>query len=117
MTFDLTGEQRMIQTMVRQFSRNVVAANAAERDETREFPAEVFKEMGPLGLMGMMIPFEYNGSGSDAVSYALALSEIAYSCASTAVVMSVFYGTYKTTTSMAFSSPRLLNLCLIPELK
>ncbi|MBW1828706.1 MAG: acyl-CoA dehydrogenase family protein, partial [Deltaproteobacteria bacterium] len=89
MTFDLTGEQRMIQTMVRQFSRNIVAANASERDETKEFPAEVFKEMGALGLMGMMIPFEYNGSGADAVSYALALSEIAYSCASTAVVMSV----------------------------
>ena len=89
MTFDLTGEQRMIQAMVRQFSRNVVAANASERDETREFPAEIFKELGALGLMGMMIPFEYNGSDADAVSYALALSEIAYSCASTAVVMSV----------------------------
>jgi len=89
MTFDLSGEQRMIQTMVRQFSRNIVAANASERDETKEFPAEVFKEMGALGLMGMMIPFKYNGSDADAVSYALALSEIAYSCASTAVVMSV----------------------------
>jgi len=89
MTFDLTGEQRMIQTMARQFSRNVVAANAAERDLTREFPVESFKKMGELGLMGMMIPFKYNGSGSDAVSYVLALVEIAYSCASTAVVMSV----------------------------
>ncbi len=89
MTFDLTGEQRMIQAMVRQFSRNVVARNAAERDRTREFPFEVFQEMGKLGLMGMMIPFEYEGSGADAVSNALALVEIAYSCASTAVVMSV----------------------------
>ncbi len=89
MSFDLNGEQRMIQTMVRQFSRNVVAANAAERDETRHFPAEIFKAMGELGLMGMMIPFEYNGSSADAVSYVLALVEIAYSCASTAVVMSV----------------------------
>ena len=89
MTLDLTGEQRMIQTMARQFSRNVVAANAAERDMTREFPVESFKKMGELGLMGMMIPFKYDGSGSDAVSYVLALVEIAYSCASTAVVMSV----------------------------
>jgi alkylation response protein AidB-like acyl-CoA dehydrogenase len=39
--------------------------------------------------MGMMVPFEYEGSGADTVSYVLALSEIAYSCASTAVVMSV----------------------------
>ncbi len=87
--FDLTGEQHMIQTMVRQFSRNVVAANAAERDEIKEFPFEILKEMGELGLMGMMIPFKYDGSGADACSYALALSEIAYSCASTAIVMSV----------------------------
>ncbi len=89
MLFKLTGEQRMIQTMAREFSRKVVAATAVERDRTKEFPAENLKQMGELGLMGMMIPFEYEGSGADTVSYVLALSEIAYSCASTAVVMSV----------------------------
>jgi len=86
---EFTGEQRMIQTMVRQFSRDVVSADAAERDRSGEFPADILKKMGGLGLMGMMIPFEYNGSGADTVGYVLALSEIAYSCASTAVVMSV----------------------------
>ncbi len=45
--------------------------------------------MGELGLMGMMIPEEYGGESADTVSYVLALSEIAYSCASTSVVMSV----------------------------
>ena len=89
MTFDLTGEQRMIQAMARQFSRKVVAVNASERDINREFPTDVCKQMSELGLMGMMIPFEYNGSDADAVSYVLALVEIAYSCASTAIVMSV----------------------------
>ncbi len=89
MAYDFTAEQRMIQTMVRQFSRNVVGVDAAERDRTRRFPSEVLAEMGRLGLMGMMIPFEYDGSGSDAVANGLALIEIAYSCASTAVVMSV----------------------------
>ncbi|MDM8542598.1 acyl-CoA dehydrogenase family protein [Desulfococcaceae bacterium HSG9] len=89
MLFKLTGEQRMIQTMAREFSRKVVATTAAERDRTKEFPAANLKQMGELGLMGMMIPFEYEGSGADTVSYVLALSEIAYSCASTAVVMSV----------------------------
>ena len=89
MSFALTDEQIMIQTMAREFSRKVVAPTAAERDETKEFPAENLKKMGELGLMGMMIPFEYEGSGADTVSYVLALSEIAYSCASTAVVMSV----------------------------
>jgi alkylation response protein AidB-like acyl-CoA dehydrogenase len=79
----------MIQSMVREFSRKVVAATAAERDQTKEFPWENLKQMGELGLMGMMIPTEYGGEGADAVSYVLALSEIAYSCASTSVVMSV----------------------------
>nr|WP_321401444.1 acyl-CoA dehydrogenase family protein [uncultured Desulfobacter sp.] len=89
MLFKLTDEQVMIQNMVREFSRKVVAPTAAERDQTREFPAENFKQMGELGLMGMMVPEEFGGEAADAVSYVLALSEIAYSCASTSVVMSV----------------------------
>ena len=52
--FKLTDEQLMIQSMVREFSRKVVAATAAERDKTKEFPAENLKQMGELGLMGMM---------------------------------------------------------------
>jgi len=89
MFFKLTDEQLMIQTMVKEFSREVVAPTAMERDRTKEFPAENLRKMGELGLMGMMIPPEYNGAGADTISYVLALSEIAYSCASTAVVMSV----------------------------
>ncbi|WP_457552809.1 acyl-CoA dehydrogenase family protein [Desulfobacula sp.] len=89
MLFKLTDEQLMIQNMVREFSRKVVAATASERDKTKEFPAENFRQMGELGLMGMMIPEEYGGESADTISYVLALSEIAYSCASTSVVMSV----------------------------
>jgi len=89
MSFQLTEDQLMIQTMVRDFSRNVIAPTAMKRDQTKEFPAENLKQMAELGLMGMMIPPEYNGAGTDTVAYVLALSEIAYSCASTAVVMSV----------------------------
>ena len=89
MTFQLTDEQLMIQAMVREFSRKEVAPTAMERDRTKEFPAENLKKMAGLGLMGMMVPAEFGGEGTDTVSYVLALSEIAYSCASTAVVMSV----------------------------
>lgn len=85
----LNEEHLMIQNMVREFSRKVVAATAAERDLTKEFPADNLKQMSELGLMGMTVPFEYDGSGADTLGYVLALSEIAYSCASTAVVMSV----------------------------
>jgi len=89
MSIKLTDEQLMIQTMVRDFSREVIAPTAAERDKTKEFPGDNLKQLGELGFMGMMVPPEYNGSGADTVSYVLALSEVAYSCASTAVVMSV----------------------------
>jgi butyryl-CoA dehydrogenase len=89
MSYDLTEEQRMIRAMVREFAREVILPTAAERDRTGEFPAENLKKMGELGLLGMNVPPEYNGAGVDTVSYSLALQEIAYACASTAVIMSV----------------------------
>jgi alkylation response protein AidB-like acyl-CoA dehydrogenase len=89
MAYQLNEEQRMIRAMVREFARDVVLPTAAERDRTKEFPAENLKKMGELGLMGMNVPSEYNGAGVDSVSYSLALQEIGYACASTAVVMSV----------------------------
>ena len=89
MSFKLTEEQLMIQSMVRDLARSEFAPQAMERDKTKEFPAENLKKLGELGLMGMMIPPEYGGSGADTVSYVLALAEVAYACASTAVVMSV----------------------------
>ena len=89
MSFKLTEEQLMIQSMVRDLARNEFAPMAMERDKTKEFPADNLKKLGELGLMGMMVPPEYGGSGADSVSYVVALSEVAYACASTAVVMSV----------------------------
>ncbi len=89
MAYQLTEEQRMIQAMVREFAREVLLPTAAERDQTKEFPAENLKKMGELGLMGMNAPVEYNGAGADTVSYSVALQEVAYACSSTAVIMSV----------------------------
>ena len=89
MSFKLTEEQLMIQSMVRDLARAEFAPGAMERDKTKEFPSDNLAKLGELGLMGMMIPPEYGGSGADSVSYVLALAEVAYACASTAVVMSV----------------------------
>ena len=89
MAYQLTEEQRMIQAMVRDFAREEILPTAAERDRTGQFPAENLKKMGELGLLGMNAPPEYNGAGADTVSYSMALQEIAYACASTAVIMSV----------------------------
>jgi alkylation response protein AidB-like acyl-CoA dehydrogenase len=89
MSYNFTEEQLMIQSMVRDLARSEFAPRAMERDKTKEFPADNLQKLGELGLMGMMVPPEYGGSGADTVSYVLALAEVAYSCASTAVVMSV----------------------------
>jgi alkylation response protein AidB-like acyl-CoA dehydrogenase len=89
MSYNFTEEQLMIQSMVRDLARTEFAPKAMERDKTKEFPADNLQKLGELGLMGMMVPPEYDGSGADTVSYVLALAEVAYACASTAVVMSV----------------------------
>jgi alkylation response protein AidB-like acyl-CoA dehydrogenase len=89
MSFELTEEQKMIRAMVREFARTEILPTAAQRDRTKEFPRENLRKMGELGLLGMNVPAEYNGAGVDTVSYSVALQEVAYACASTAVIMSV----------------------------
>jgi alkylation response protein AidB-like acyl-CoA dehydrogenase len=89
MSFQLTAEQKMVRLMAKDFARKELEPAAAKRDKEEIFPMDVVKKMGQLGLLGMMVPVEYGGAGAGAVSYCLALQEIAYSCASTAVTMSV----------------------------
>lgn len=79
----------MIQKTAREFARKELAELAAHRDAHHEFPGSSLKKMGDMGLMGMLVSETYGGSEIGPVGYALALSEIAYGCASTAVVMSV----------------------------
>ncbi|MFW5932381.1 MAG: acyl-CoA dehydrogenase [Desulfohalobiaceae bacterium] len=89
MSLALSKEQKLVQKTAREFARKELAEKAAERDQNQEYPADSLKKMAELGLLGMLVPEEYSGEDMDTVSYALALSEIAYSCASTAVIMSV----------------------------
>jgi alkylation response protein AidB-like acyl-CoA dehydrogenase len=89
MTFELSSEQTMIRLMARDFARKELEPNASNWDRQGIFPIDAIKKMGELGLLGMMVPAEYGGSGAGAVAYSLALQEIAYSCASSAVTMSV----------------------------
>jgi len=89
MSYQLNEEQQMIQAMVRDFAREVILPTAAERDKSKEFPRDIIRQLGELGIMGMSVPPEYNGAGVDTISYSLALQEIGYACASTAVIVSV----------------------------
>jgi butyryl-CoA dehydrogenase len=81
--------KKLLLEQVRSFARSVIAPKAKELDETGRFPTEIVKQLGEMGLLGMMVPEQWGGAGMDAVSYAMAMEEIAAACASTAVVMSV----------------------------
>jgi butyryl-CoA dehydrogenase len=81
--------KKMLVDQVRSFAQERIAPKAKELDETGRFPTELVKELAEMGLMGMMVPEQWGGAGMDAVSYAMAMEEIAAACASTAVIMSV----------------------------
>jgi butyryl-CoA dehydrogenase len=76
MDLELTEEQRMIRKMVREFAEREILPIASRIDESCEFPWEVVRKMGSLGLFGLPFPEEYGGSGADNVSYAIAVEEI-----------------------------------------
>lgn len=88
MNFQLTEEQEMLRKMVRDFAKNEVEPTAAERDEEERFDREIFDKMAELGLTGIPWPEEYNGIGSDFVSYVIAVEELSRVCASTGVTLS-----------------------------
>ena len=85
----LTKEQEMIRDAMGDFARNRLAPFAAEWDRQSIFPAQAMREMAELGLFGMIVPEEWGGSGSDYVSFALALEEIAAGDGACSTVISV----------------------------
>jgi short/branched chain acyl-CoA dehydrogenase len=87
MNFDLTAEQRAIQTLCREFAQDEVRPRAEEMDAKAEFPYDLVTQMAKLGLLGLPFPEEYGGSGADTISYALAVMEIARADASTAITL------------------------------
>lgn len=85
----LSEEQTMIRDMARQFAKEKLTPNADIWDREARFPQEAIDEMATLGMMGMMVPAEWDGAGTDAVSYAMALEEIAAGDGSVSTIMSV----------------------------
>jgi butyryl-CoA dehydrogenase len=85
----LTEEQAMIRDMARAFAAGQLAPNAAEWDRTHTFPADAIRQMGELGLLGMLVPEEWGGAGADHVAYALAIEEVAAGDGACSTIMSV----------------------------
>jgi alkylation response protein AidB-like acyl-CoA dehydrogenase len=84
----LTEEQEMIRATARDFARAQLTPHAAEWERTATFPRQALREMGKLGFMGMTVPPEWGGAGTDYVAYALALEEIAAGDGASSTVMS-----------------------------
>jgi alkylation response protein AidB-like acyl-CoA dehydrogenase len=89
LSFQLSPEHEDIRRAVRDFARKEIMPVAAHFDETGEFPTEIVKKMGEMGLMGIEIPEQYGGAGMDTVAYVLAMEEVAKADAATSTILSV----------------------------
>ncbi|HJP59617.1 MAG TPA: acyl-CoA dehydrogenase family protein, partial [Gemmatimonadaceae bacterium] len=85
----LTEEQTEVQKLAREFAHAEITPHSAEWDEKAYFEPTLVKKLGDLGFLGMMLPEEYDGLGTDTGTYLIALEEIAAADASVAVLMSV----------------------------
>jgi alkylation response protein AidB-like acyl-CoA dehydrogenase len=75
--FGLSEEQQLLKKTVREFAEAELAPHSREWDEKQEFPRAIFSKLGALGLMGVVWPAEYGGSGMSTVDYALVMEELA----------------------------------------
>jgi alkylation response protein AidB-like acyl-CoA dehydrogenase len=86
-SFQKTENQQMIADMIRKFGKEHIYPKLMEWDESQEFPIEVFKKLGELGLMGVLVPTEYGGSGFGYTEYVTAITELGSICGSIALSM------------------------------
>jgi len=84
----LTEEQEQVRDIAREFAQRSLLPHSAEWDSQAVFPQEALRELGRLGFMGMTVPLEWDGAGSDYVAYALALEEIAAGDGAVSTIMS-----------------------------
>jgi alkylation response protein AidB-like acyl-CoA dehydrogenase len=89
MNFELTEEQKAVQSAARDFAQNECIHGVIERDRDMTHPTQLLKKMGDLGFLGMMVDPKYNGGGMDTLSYVLAMEEISKIDNSCSVAMSV----------------------------
>lgn len=85
----LTDEQVMVRDMARAFAVEQLAPNAAAWDRDGTFPVDAVQGMGELGLLGMIVPEEWGGSGADTLTHAVALEEIAAGDGACSTIMAV----------------------------
>src|ERR1700739_4010553 len=80
--FSQSENQQMVEQMAKDFAEKNIRPHVMEWDEAQHFPIELFKKLGELGLMGVVVPEEYGGSGFGYFEYVTVISEIARVCGS-----------------------------------
>jgi alkylation response protein AidB-like acyl-CoA dehydrogenase len=80
MDFSHNENQKMIAQMVRDFGQKNILPNRNHWDDKQIFPVDLFKQMGELGLMGVLVPTEYGGSGFGYFEYVTAITEVSKIC-------------------------------------
>ena len=91
MNFDLTPEQQLVRDTVREFAETRIAPVAAELDREHRFPYDLVADLGELGLMGMTVPEEYGGAGTDTVAYAITVEELTRIDSSVAITVAAHH--------------------------
>jgi short-chain 2-methylacyl-CoA dehydrogenase len=89
--YDLSEEHELVRRTVRDFAVERVAPAAEELDREHRFPYELVKELAELGLMGMTIPEEFGGAGTDTLSYAIAIEELTRIDSSVAITVAAHH--------------------------
>ncbi|MAX79578.1 MAG: acyl-CoA dehydrogenase [Crocinitomicaceae bacterium] len=87
MDFSLTENQRMVADMAKSFAEKEIRPYFMQWDESQEFPKDVFRKMGELGMMGIVVPEEYGGAGLGYFEYVTAIQEVAKVCGSIGLSM------------------------------
>ncbi len=87
--FSLSEDQQLLRDEVRRFAVERIQPGVAERDREHRFPLDIFQEMGEMGLLGMLVPEEYGGAGTDSLSYLLTVEEVSRVDPAVAVTFSV----------------------------
>ena len=87
MNFHESEDLKMIRTSVRDFAEREILPHRMEWDESQHFPKDLFRKMGEIGLMGMLVPVEYGGAGLGYFEYKAAIEELARVCGSIGLSM------------------------------
>lgn len=106
MDFKPTELQAQITDMIRDFAEKHIRPDMMKWDESQEFPVHVFRQLGELGLMGILVPTEYGGSGMTYFEYITAVSEIAKVCGSIGLSVAA-HNSLCTNHLYKFASPEL----------